>query len=203
MRKGVWIGGALGLLVLVVLGSAWLARQGGHSGANMPSRPAGAPRPAMAPSSSPGASLPGYTQATGAAVDRSEKGAPALTSPLSPDVRRKRLSEVRSELSAVMAQGSQASPAQVRALLDELELLTQGSLDPRYFQALRDMLEGSGKMQELNRELQRLASSTDPKDVARRQAISVELRVLSERISAAAANVQAYAHSPAVQGKAP
>jgi phage host-nuclease inhibitor protein Gam len=126
-----------------------------------------------------------------------------LTSPLSPDVRRKRLSEVRSELSAVMAQGSQASPAQVRALLDELELLTQGSLDPRYFQALRDMLEGSGKMQELNRELQRLASSTDPKDVARRQAISVELRVLSERISAAAADVQAYAHSPAVQGKAP
>ncbi|MFN3437374.1 MAG: hypothetical protein ACK41V_06760 [Acidovorax sp.] len=117
--------------------------------------------------------------------------------------RRARLSAVRAELSAIMAKGSQASPAQVQKLLDELEVLSQGSFDPRYFQALRDMLEGSGKVQDLNRELQGLASSTAPKDVVRRETILVELRVLSARIGAAATDLQTYARKPTAQGKAP
>lgn len=117
--------------------------------------------------------------------------------------RRKRLSQIRTELAAITAQGAQASPERVQALLTELEVLSQGRFDPRYFQALREMLEGSGQVQALNRELQGLGSSTAPKDVARKQAILAELQAISTRISAAAANVQAYARRPAAQGSTP
>lgn len=204
MRKGVWIGGALGLLVLVVLGIAWSVWQRADSGLTAPHATAGVQRPAKAPSTSPVAPLPDLAKAPGMTSGQMQPDARASAAAVSSSERRARLSAVRAELSAIMAKGSQASPAQVQKLLDELEVLSQGSFDPRYFQALRDMLEGSGKVQDLNRELQGLASSTDPKDVARRQAILVELRVLSERIAAASANLQTYARSStAPQGKTP
>lgn len=204
MRKGVWIGGALGLLVLVVLGIAWSVWQRADSGLPAPHAAAGVQRPARAQSTSPVAPLSDRNQASGMASGQMRPDARASAAAINSSERRARLSAVRAELSAIMAKGSQASPAQVQKLLDELEVLSQGSFDPRYFQALRDMLEGSGKVQDLNRELQGLASSTDPKDVARRQAILVELRVLSERIAAASANLQTYARSStAPQGKTP
>ena len=204
MRKGVWIGGALGLLVLVVLGIAWSVWQRADSGLAAAHAPAGVQRPARAPSTSPVALLSDRAQAPGMASGQMQPDARASAAAINSSERRARLSAVRAELSAIMAKGSQASPAQVQKLLDELEVLSQGSFDPRYFQALRDMLEGSGKVQDLNRELQGLVSSTDPKDVARRQAILVELRVLSERIAAASANLQTYARSStAPQGKTP
>lgn len=203
MRKGVWIGGALGLLVLVVLGIAWSVWQKADSGLAAPHPPGGAQRPPMASSASPGTPLQDGVQASGVASGQMQPEARASAAAINASDRRKRLSAVRAELSAIMAKGSQASPGQVQKLLDELEVLSQGSFDPRYFQALRGMLEGSGKVQNLNRELQGLASSTVPKDVARREAILVELRVLSERIGAAAADLQTYARKPAAQGKAP
>lgn len=204
MRKGVWIGGTLGLLVLVVLGIAWSVWQTADSGLTAPHATAGVQRPARAPSTSPVVPLPDRAQAPGMASGQMQPDARASAAAINSSERRARLSAVRAELAAIMAKGSQASPAQVQKLLDELEVLSQGSFDPRYFQALRDMLEGSGKVQDLNRELQGLASSTDPKDVARRQAILVELRVLSERIAAASANLQTYARSStAPQGKTP
>lgn len=206
MRKGVWIGGALGLLVLVVFGIAWSVGQRADSGLAEQSPAAGPQRLAIAPSTSPSALLPDRAEVSGLASGQMQPDARASAAAAAPNSaeRRKRLSAVRNELSAIIAKGSQASPAQVQKLLDELEVLSQGTFDPRYFQALRDMLEGSGEVQVLNRELQTLTSNTDPKDVARRQAILVELRVLSERIAAASANLQTYARSStAPQGKTP
>ena len=106
-------------------------------------------------------------------------------------------------MSAITTKGAQASPAQVQALLDELQALTQGQFDPRYFQALREMLDGSAQVQVLNRELQALSSSTAANDIARKEAILAELRAISARISAAAVNLQTYAQRPAAQGKTP
>ncbi|MDP3226542.1 MAG: hypothetical protein Q8N13_01020 [Acidovorax sp.] len=193
----------MGLLVLVVLGMAWSVWPRADSDLVAQHAAGGAQRSAVVPSTSPGAPVPDRAQASGMASGQMQPDAGASAAAISSSERRKRLSAVRAELSAIMAKGSQASPAQVQKLLDELEVLSQGSFDPRYFQALRDLLEGTGKVQDLNRELQGLTSSTAPKDVARREAILVELRVLSERIGVAATKLQTYSRKPEAQGKAP
>lgn len=197
MNKNVWIGSAVGLLFLALLGAGWWAWQSGSSGAGpaTPS-PVSAPR-VPAPSAPPSASLNG--------VEPGRASAPGevTVSAVSAEARRKRLNQIREEMSAITAQGAQASPAQVQALLDELEALSPGRFDPRYFQVLRVMLEGSGQVQVLNRELQALSGSTAPNDIARKQAILAELQSISARISAAAVNLQTYSQRPPAQGKAP
>ena len=197
MNKNVWIGSAVGLLFLCLLGAGWWAWPSGSSGAGpAASSPVPAPR-VPAPGAPPSASL------NGAEPGRASAPGEATASAVSAEARRKRLNQIRAEMSAITAQGAQASPAQVQALLDELEALTPGRFDPRYFQALRVMLEGSGQVQVLNRELQALSSSTAPNDVAHKQAILAELQAISARISAAAVNLQTYSQRPPAQGKAP
>ncbi len=130
-------------------------------------------------------------------------GAPAVPAPLqvaqarstadmaAAQERRKKLAQVRAEFDALRAQGAQASPAKLRAVVDELESLSPPGLTPQYFQALRGMLDTSSKVQVLNQELQALAKSTTPKDVARQQAILAEMRALGERAQADAQALQA------------
>lgn len=197
MNKNVWIGSAMGLLFLALLSAGWWAWEGGSPN-GVPTATSLVPVPRVpAPGGSPAAPL-----------NRTEPGhksvsAESTAASLGAEARRKRLREIRAEMSAITSQGAQASPAQVQALLNELEALTPGRFDPRYFQALREMLEGSSRVQVLNRELQALASSTAPTDVARKHAILAELQAVSVRISAAAANLQTYAQRPAVPGKTP
>lgn len=207
MRKPVLIGGGLGLLSLLVLGAALWLWQGGGGGRSTTNSPLQAPRSAGAsPGPAPTVQSPVAGPMPGA-LDGAASSAQAVAAngsgSMGTEERRKRLGQIRTELAAITAQGAQASPERVQALLTELEVLSQGRLDPRYFQALREMLEGSGQVQALNRELQGLGSSTAPKDVARKQAILAELQAISARISAAAANVQAYTRRPAAQGSKP
>ncbi|UCV00910.1 hypothetical protein [Acidovorax radicis] len=129
--------------------------------------------------------------------------APATTSsaPLSPDERRKRLAQVRSDIAAMMSNGALGSPQKALALIDELEQLSPGNTDPRYFQTLRNMLESTAKVQALNAELQRISGSSKPEDIARRQEVLSQLQQISARISADAADLQSSVRRPSAAGK--
>ena len=204
MRKGVLIGGAAGLLALALVFAVGVWTWSSH-----------APEPVTAPAAgtvaSPAASASGVKGPTlnrDVAVPGAQASVEAASAVVAPasgmnsQERRRRLTEVRARFAALTAQGPDASPTEVIAALNELESLSQGELDPRYFQALRVMLEGSAKVQALNRELKTISNSLDPKDVARRRVILEELPRVSEAMSVAAANVQTYARRATPAGKA-
>lgn len=174
MRKEVLIGTGLGLLLLAVLaGGMWIS---GRLPENTEPPVVVAPRAVI----SPVASAPAVPKAANAASQAQVQE------------RRRRLAEVRAEFNALRAQGMQASPEKMRALVDELEAASPPGFDPRYFQALRSMLDSSAKVQALNAELQRMGQGTSPKDMARKEAILAELRVIGERVSTDARNLQSY-----------
>lgn len=106
--------------------------------------------------------------------------------------RRKRLKELRAELSALMSQGNNISPEKTLVLLKELEQLSEGEMDPRYFQGLRQMLEHSMQIQKLNIELQQLSQNTTGQNSARMQIIIKEIKDISIRISQDAALLKTY-----------
>jgi hypothetical protein len=125
-------------------------------------------------------------------------------SKLTPEERRQLRASIRAKLAALQAKGPNVSIAEAQAVMDEVERLGRGEFDPRYFKAVRDMLGYSGRVQALSKELQGIASSSNPKDVARRQAILAEMRDLSDQISQSAAAVQSYARPlPAPAGQQP
>ena len=117
--------------------------------------------------------------------------------------RRKRLAEVRAEFNALRAQGVKAPPEKMRAVVDELEALSPPGFDPRYFQALRNMLDASARLQTLNDELQALSKGTVAKDAVRREEILAEMRTLGEQVSSEAHNLQSYAPTPPTRVKSP
>lgn len=174
MRKEVLIGAGLGLLLLAVLaGGMWIS---GLSPESTEPPVVAAPRVVSAPA----ASAPAVPKAADAA------------SRAQAQERRRRLAEVRAEFNALRAQGMQAPPEKMRALVDELEAASPPGFDPRYFQTLRSMLDSSAKVQVLSAELQRMGQGTSPKDMARKEAILAELRVIGERVSTDARNLQSY-----------
>ena len=184
MRKPVLIGGGLGLLLLAfVAGSMWMA---GRAPENSPSMPVVAAPVVNSKSAGPAAPRVADTASQAQTQDR-----------------RRRLSEVRAEFNALRAQGMQAPPEKMRALVDELEAASPPGFDPRYFQALRSMLDSSAKIQALNAELQGLGKSTSPKDMARKEAILAEMRTVGESVSAEARNLQSYVPSVASAPAAP
>lgn len=196
MRKAVLIGGGLGLLVLaLVAGSFWLAERNAQTAAVVaPARPM--------PSQKAARPLP--SALTGASAPASNVGASStLLSPEATQERRRRLAQVRAEFNALRAEGANASPERMRALVNELEALSPPGFDPRYYQALRNMLESSARIQVLNKELQALSKSTAPKDVERQKALMDEMRALGDRVGAEARNLQAYAPKPPSEVKRP
>lgn len=194
MRKPVLIGGGLGLLVLaLVAGSFWLAGKNAQTTSPTPVRSSVGQRVSPLPSSS----LP-------AGRTPSAEGASAASrSPQEVQERRRRLAEARAEFNALRAQGANASPERMRAVVNELEALAPPGFDPRYYQTLRNMLDSSARIQVLNKELQAISKSTAPKDVERQKVLMDEMRVLGERVSAEARNLQTYAPKPGSGAKTP
>lgn len=185
MRWRTYVGVALALLV-VAAGSFWLGTREPFADRPAP-QSSQQPAPVVAvdadkapPAVSAGASSPRL------------QGAGAVPAPeqLSEEERRKRTAQVRSEMSALLAQGGSVSPERAMALIDELERLSPGGAEVAHFRSLKSMLENTSKIQALNAELQRMSGSTAPEHVARRQAILAELRQLGERIAATAAEIQ-------------
>lgn len=181
MRKPVLVGGCLGLLVLAIFAVGfWLYTQAFHP----------APIEFSSSERNDQATPPLPQNRTSSVINRSASiGQNSLES----KERRRRLAEVRAELESLRTQGAQPSPQKMRALVDELEALSSPGFDPRYFEALRNMLDASIKVQALNEELQRLVNSSDPKDAVRREVITRELRSLGERVQIEAKNLQSYA----------
>ena len=189
MRKPVLVGASLGLLLLVAIAvGVWITDK--HPEPVVGGIPPRTTSPRiMAPS--PAASMaPGTAQS----IPQAD---------LARQDRRRRLAEVRAEFRALSAQGAQASPQKMRALVDELEALSGPSFDPRYFQSLRTMLDQNAKLQQLNAELQVLTKSKAPKDAARQEAILAEMRAIGERVAAEAKAMQAFMPKPMPEVKAP
>lgn len=195
MRKPVLIGGGLGLLVLaLVAGSFWLAGKNAQTTSPTPVRSSVGQRVSPLPSSS----LP-----AGRTPSAAEGASAASRSPQEVQERRRRLAEARAEFNALRAQGANASPERMRAVVNELEALAPPGFDPRYYQTLRNMLDSSARIQVLNKELQAISKSTAPKDVERQKVLMDEMRVLGERVSAEARNLQTYAPKPGSGAKTP
>lgn len=227
MNKGVLAGAGLGLVLLAFLGGYWLANNAGAPLAGSASAPAPVTAPGTTGSASPAtgtvtagaqsASTPTAPSSTAAdpARSRADAAPPAgarapATAPaqpvskLSPEERRQIRASIRAKLAALQAKGPNVTIAEVQAVMDEVEQLGRGEFDPRYFKAIRDMLGYSARVQTLSKELQTIASSANPRDVARRQAILAEMRDLSDQISQTSAAVQSYARPlPAPAGKQP
>lgn len=225
MNKGVVAGAGLGLVLLAFLGGYWLANNGSaptvgslsapppvtapgtDGGATAGAASSGAAAPSAPAMPSPSAAVPAQSGAV--APVPGAAGAPSAVpvaggSKLTPEERRQLRASIRAKLAALQAKGPNVSIAEAQAVMDEVERLGRGEFDPRYFKAVRDMLGYSGRVQALSKELQGIASSSNPKDVARRQAILAEMRDLSDQISQSAAAVQSYARPlPAPAGQQP
>ncbi|MFP5467958.1 MAG: hypothetical protein ACLGG8_10625 [Gammaproteobacteria bacterium] len=229
MNRGVWIGGGVGLLVLAGLGSYWLvvssspapdrpapvtAAAPGGPRVPMPSAAEAARQleeadRAASIASSPGAGpdagaarpwvvppVAGLAATSGASSSASASGAAKL----SPEERRLRREQVRAKLAELRAKGPKATIEETRQVMDEVERLGAGILDPRYFQAVREMLGHAVRAEALSQEFRRVAQSQRPEDVARQQAILAELRDISQRLAATSTLVQAHA-TTAMGGK--
>lgn len=202
MNKGVVAGAGLGLVLLAFLGGYWLANSGSAPAPVAGSASAPSPVTAAGPagdaaSSASGAASTGAPVTSAPAAAQSSAAEPASPvaggSRLTPEERRQLRASIRAKLAALQAKGPNVSIAEAQAVMDEVEQLGRGEFDPRYFKAVRDMLGYSGRVQTLSKELQSIASSSNAKDVARRQAILAEMRDLSDQISQSAAQVQSYA----------
>lgn len=192
MRKPVLIGAGLGLLVLaLVAGGFWMA---------------GNPRSSTAgPDLNKTVRNNGTLLQDGGVPVQPSTGRAASSSRSSKESqeRRRRLAEVRAEFNALRAQGTQAPPEKMRAIVNELEALSPPGIDPRYYQTLRNMLDTSVRIQTLNNELQTLSKTTAPQDSARQQEILAEMRTLGERASTEARNLQSYAPTSPSRVKSP
>lgn len=229
MNKGVLIGGVVGLLVLAGLGSYWLAvsaPSASKSQAPVMTVPAGqlpvgtsssdaAKTLAQADSAAsvgpgPGAArdadaakpwvLPPVAGQGAGTSGTSSSAAAAAAAKLSPEERRLRREQVRAKLAELRAKGPKATIEETRQVMDEVERLGAGILDPRYFQAVREMLGHAARAEALSQEFRRVAQSQRPEDVARQQAILAELRDISQRLAATSTLVQAHA-TTAMGGK--
>ncbi|MBE0588597.1 MAG: hypothetical protein IH617_11200, partial [Hydrogenophaga sp.] len=99
---------------------------------------------------------------------------------------------IRAKVNELLSKGPQLSLAETQGLLDDIEKLGQGQFDPRYFQVMRQMIQHSAQTQRLSAELNRIAQSTAPQDVARRQAILGELREIGDHMAKGAQTMQSY-----------
>lgn len=189
LRKPLVIGGALGLLALALAGGVlWMGSQ-----------PAEGPDPLPLPALTQPRATPPAKGATAPAPVAD----PALTEAArqAKQDRRRRLAQVRAELQALQTAATPPTPEKMTALVDELESLSSSGLDPRYFQALRNMLQTNAQLQRLNSQLQGLG--TMPQDKARREALLAEMRVLSASALADAQSLQGYAQQAAENTQRP
>lgn len=185
MRRPVLLGAGAGLLVVVVAAGVWW---------KLSSPPAVEPFPVRGPAAQDVSSAAFQAAVPSPPVAGSSSSA---RDPAEAKERRRRIAEVRAELAALRAKGMQASPEKLRALVDELEAISPPGFDPRYFSTLRSMLESSARVQALSAELDGLSKRTTPQDAARREAILAEMKILGERVSADARDLQRYAPMPA------
>ena len=204
MNKQIWIGGGLGVLVLALMaGSFWMADRTANEAvpASSSGRVSLGTNPPQ-PTAMPGA--PSLGEQTPQAIPSAQLNASSAVSKstLTIKERRARLAQLRSELNTLRGQGANASPAKMRALVDELESLSV-SMDKRYFDALRSMLENNAKVLTLSAELESLSKSKAPKDVARQQVLLTEMRAIGEQVQRDAQAMQIYAASVAAGARKP
>ena len=226
MNKGVLVGGGLGLLALAFLAGIWLTTAPVEtSDVQLESAPVagrdkpnpGAPGRSDFPPSSATAALPGPAPA----VDSSptNRSAPPLqdapwNAPNPPDSkvpqaermsqeeRREVRSAVRAKMAELQAKGANATLADTKKLMDDIEALGQGQFDSRYFVIMRKTIEHSARIQVLSQELGQLTGKRTVEAEARRTAVLAEIRELGDRLNNGAQAMQSYANE-ALSGTQP
>ena len=189
LRHPLLIGGAVGLLALVLAGGVlW-----------MDSQPAEGPEPLPPPALTQPRATPPAQETTAPAPVADPALAEAVRQ--AKQDRRRRVAQVRAELQALQTAATPPKPEKMTELVDELEALSSSGLDPRYFQALRNMLQTNAQLQALNSQLQSLG--TTPQDKARREALLAQMRVLSASALADAQSLQGYAQQAAENAQRP
>lgn len=189
LRKPVVIGGVLGLLGLALAGGVlWMGSQ-----------PAEGPAPLPPPALIRPSATPSVQDATAPAPVADPALAEAARQ--AKQDKRRRLAQVRAELQALQTAATPPTSEKMTALVDKLESLSSSGLDPRYFQALRNMLATSAQLQGLNSQLQDLG--TTPQDKVRREALLAEMRVLSANALADAQSLQGYAQQATENAQRP
>lgn len=187
MRKPILIGGGLGLLLLLCIALAiWWGR---GVPTPQPSTDVSADRPAVLKRDRDGAAPRSVSPETSAATPPSLSANAPSFGKLDARERHERLTNIRAELNTLRAEGSKASPEKMRALVDELEALSESRLDPEYFQTLRRIMDLNANIQALSAELRTLGTSNP----ARQRVIQDELRDLGQQMMTEAHKMQTYA----------
>ena len=208
MNKGLWIGSAAGVLVVMGLGLYfWLESPNGrqmeatpvHGAEGASVRPGTPPvagtqpglnaRPTppvlMTPASTP-AAVPGGVAGTpapwltpGAAGSSGADGLPATGVSIGKPGAPS-LNDVQQRLQALVANGRQPTPREVEAVLADLQR-NQGSnvVNGVNLQTLRDNLVRTDRIQQIAQEMQVIAANPRKEDLPRLQALSVEMQRLS------------------------
>ena len=118
--------------------------------------------------------------------------------PLTREERRDVRAQIDVKTKELLAKGKNVTPADTQAYLNDVERLGKGIFDSKYFSVMREMVGYSARTQELSQELNQIANSKAPKDIARQQAILLEIRDIGDRISNGATMLQSYARDAAM-----
>lgn len=217
MNKALVSGAGLGLLVLLGLGAIWLSASEPAPGSASDKAPLGGAVPqvtrsgqeagaATAPTAperaagSAGTVLEAAPWATPSPTSASASTPGDVSPPKTREQRRQIQRQIRALSTELQAKGAHTSLQDVSVYLDRVERLGEGVFDGRQFATLRLMVDQAAKAQALNHELARLAQSSKPADVARKQEVLAQLRDIGAKISSGAASLQPNA-SPAAPAR--
>lgn len=226
MQKGVFAGIGAGLLILAFFAGSWYANQAqttayGRSPAM--SSPVTAPTgaatgdadKASSERSAVGSTATDATSSAHRSLSPDAKATPDVASspasspwsrastspvdktPLTREERRAIHAKVREQINALLAKGSKVSLADTAAFIDEVEKTGKGVFEPQYFDAMREVVKSTQATQQLSQELGAIATSTAPRDVARKKVLLLELKEAGNQINSQIALMQSHAREAA------
>lgn len=227
MKKNLFVGGGLGLVVLAFLAGIWFGSASVDSSSEQPSSTVLAASYALNPPVSesftsppssvsvplvepvlPGAAAPVTRTLTGPLQEALSDlpfpsgSTPESSEPMSKEERRKIRTAVRAKMAELLAKGTSATLEDTQKLMDDVQALGQGQFDTRYFATMRKIIEYSARAQVLNKELIQLTAQKTPEADARKTVILVEIRDLADRINNGAQALHSYSQD-ALSGKQP
>lgn len=189
-----------------------------HSGHGLPPRassPVGGPaagwpmaneEPASAPSMAASAAdqaSPAWLTAPPLPASGSQPaaGAEASVAQSNKAERAVRRAEIQALLKAYQAKGPNATLADSQQMLAQLQTITAGRPSAGFVALARESVAYAAQAQVLAQELQRLQPIVSAEGTARQQAILVELRTISQRMSVLSANAQQAAADIQTKGR--
>lgn len=206
MNKGLILGGGVGLLLVAAMGGYWLA----SIDRSAPAEPVAS----AARTTAPAVTTPQFAPPTPATADLAATTAPWLNNtpgdPTATPIPRVDLSgtnkaelqaqraQLRERMKAIQTKGQNATLADARSLIDDIERMDPKVYDAQQVKALRQVLDYSERVQNLSKELSTLDNDKSGRANARRTEILAEMRELAVDITAQTKIIQS--RTPSVEG---